>query len=168
MSAPLSSESAVAPNQIPLSRSYPRSRRQQAATKRASRPSMTVVQALPRPKRPLWLKGLTAMKTLSSGLALGTVGTTLVMYGMTVQADLRLNATTATLQQLQRQEQQLTSAKAVLQHHLTQDAVDGQTEVPSKNVIFLDPEIAPTPSPQGGTAIETTPKISSFSVPLGY
>jgi hypothetical protein len=131
------------------------------------RPVVTVVP-LPQAKRPLWLKGLTALQTLSSGLALGTVGATLVVYGLTVQADRRLETTTATLRQLQRQEQQLTSAKAVLQHHLSQDAVNSQVASPDQSVIFLDPAIAPTPASSDRPAVETAPSKRPRSIPMGY
>lgn len=164
MSGSLSSESTVEPARlIPL-----RSRRHGATSKRVNRPAVTVVQAFPKAKRPLWLKGLMGLQTLSSGLALGTVGVTLVVYGLTVQADRRLNTTTTALRQLQHQEQQLTSAKAVLQHHLAQDAVNSQVEFPQQNVIFLDPEIAPTPEPSDRPVVDTTPSKSPLSVPMGY
>jgi hypothetical protein len=163
MSVPLLSEPVAASTQRPSLRPQPRARR---SSKRARVPAISVVQALPKAKRPLWLKLLVGMQTLSSSLALGMVGATLMVYGLTVQADRRLNATTATLQQLQRQEQQLIAAKAVLQHHLAQDAVDSEVDALPENVIFLDPEIAPTPSKQPATTI--SPPTPTRSIPMGY
>ncbi|MDA0268136.1 MAG: hypothetical protein O2890_08250 [Cyanobacteria bacterium] len=167
MSVPLPIEPSVAPTQFSSAQSQPQSRRRDSSSKRVRRPAVTVVQALPKAKRPLWLKLLIGLQTLSTGLAMGTVGVTLAVYGLTVQADRRLNTTTATLRQLQHQEQQLTSAKAVLQYHLAQDAVDEQVEAPKKNVIFLDPEIAPTPSPAERATPETAPPPLPSS-PMGY
>ena len=182
MSVPLRSKSTVEPVRVlplrgaqtfPQEPSKRRSSRTGLKAKRAKRPVAKLVQALPKARRPLWLRGLMGLQALSSGLALGTVGVTLVMYGLTVQADRRLNAATLTLRQLQQQEQQLTSAKAVLQHHLNQDVIDLQTEFAEQNVVFLEPAIAHNTS-EGGSKPSSDPQPALTSpqpfpsAPMGY
>lgn len=148
MSAALKSE--------PLSTQPQRDR----ATAARRRQRLTVVppQAVPTPvafptaevrDRPVWLKLLVAGQRASLVLAGVTVTAALSAYAMTVDANRRLTAATATLGQLQDHQQQLITANAVFKNHLAQTAIAAMHDgtLHPKDVIFLEataPSAAPT------------------------
>ncbi len=146
---------------------YPRSLYRPGGLATPSAPILTPIEALPRPRSPLWLKALMGGQVLSVVMAAGLVGATFVAYGMTVRADRQLGATTRYLQQLQRQEQQLTTGKAVLKHHLAQQVTSGSLTAQTGGVIFLEPDAVPEePATSRTPPSPATPPIPLR--PLGY
>lgn len=141
---------------------FPRQTRRRTSSQR---PHLTTIEALPRPERPLWLRLLVGGQVCSVLLATGLVGATFVIYGMTVQTHRQLSTASRHLQQLQDQAQQLTAGRAVLRHHLAQDAGHTRPTDPARDVIFLEPAAVPSANP--GTA-ETVPPSSPVRRPLGY
>ncbi|MDB9528146.1 hypothetical protein PN498_19290 [Oscillatoria sp. CS-180] len=139
-------------------------------------PSASTAAPAPFPKqtranRPLWLKLLVGGQWLSLGVAALTVVGALSAYGLTVNTNRRLATATTTLESLQEQQQQLTTANAVFKNHLAQIAVtySESSVLHPKEVIFLEmaePASLPEPSPTAATAAEHT-KDQRF-LPKGY
>ncbi|WP_008310244.1 hypothetical protein [Leptolyngbya sp. PCC 6406] len=140
----------------------PQRRPQRGYLRRQGAPILTTIEALPRPRSPLWLKALMGGQALSVVMAAGLVGATFVAYGMTVRADRQLGATTRYLQQLQRQEQQLTTGKAVLKHHLAQQVTSGSLTAQTGGVIFLEPDAVP----EEPATSRTPPSRATSPIPL--
>ncbi|MEB3289926.1 MAG: hypothetical protein VKI82_08420 [Leptolyngbya sp.] len=122
------------------------------------------VATTPRPLR----RTLTQLHLTSSVLASCLVGLTLVSYGTSVYLDRQLNQATRRLSQLQRHEQQITTANASLTRHMAQQIEQPETGLqPPKpdQVIFLQP--APQRPQRPVEAPTATPDILA-SRPLGY
>jgi hypothetical protein len=110
---------------------------------------------------------LAQVHLVSSVLAASLVSLTLVGYGTSVYVDRQLNQATDRLSDLQRSEQQLTTANATLTRHMAQQAEDPATGLqPPKpdQVIFLQP--APQRPAQVVEEPTTTP--TQATRPLGY
>lgn len=129
------------------------------------------VQVLPRSPLPLWLKGLLLVQH-ASGLMTGALCVTAIAaYGMTVHTQRQLSRATATLSALQDQQQQLTNASAVFQHHLAEQAIaaEGATTAQPQNVIFL--EVAPVSTGDRAVDAESSsppPTVHRPPFPMGY
>jgi hypothetical protein len=101
-------------------------------------------------------------------LAASLVSLTLVGYGTSVYVDRQLDQATRRLSQLQRSEQQITTANAILTRHMAQQVEQPDTGLqPPKpdQVIFLQP------APQRpATAVEEPPADLPMEAhrPLGY
>lgn len=120
--------------------------------------------------RPLWLKLLIAGQRLSLGMAAVTVAGALSAYALTVDTNRKLTTVTASLGQLQDQEQQLTTAIAVFKNHLAQTAIDAVDSgaLHPKDVIFLE---AASPTPAAEPAQPASPEDLSTDkrfFPKGY
>ncbi|TVQ05443.1 MAG: hypothetical protein EA368_19265 [Leptolyngbya sp. DLM2.Bin27] len=117
---------------------------------------------------------MSQLHLVSSALAVSLVALTLVSYGTSVYISRQLSQANQQLNRLQRSEQQLTTANAVLKNHLAQqvesEAMGFQPPQPG-SVIFLKP------SPQ--TAVVALPSqvshpvmrrfaLPKVDVPLGY
>lgn len=167
---------AVIPPQVSTSAPSPRSgtgsrRRRPVQAQRLDpgkrdRPTLTPVEALPRRQRPLWLRCLVWGQVASVLATTGLVGGVFVLYGFTVQTNRQLNSATQHLQTLQTRAQQLVTGKAILRHHLAQQAALGSLQNPHQGVIFLEPAAAPEVKvpPIAPPATLSRP----LSRPLGY
>lgn len=101
------------------------------------------------------LVNLKRLQLVTSVMAASLVGLSLVGYGTSVYVDRQLRQSVQRLSQLQRSEQQLTTANAILTSHLAQQAENPETGLqPPKpdSVIFLRPApqrtvAEPTPAP---------------------
>lgn len=110
---------------------------------------------------------LAQVHVVSSVLAASLVSLTLVSYGTSVYVDRQLDQATRRLSQLQRSEQQLTTANAILTRHMAQQAEDPTTglEPPKPDqVIFLQP----APQRPAQAAEEPATALNSVDRPLGY
>lgn len=110
---------------------------------------------------------LAQVHLVSSVLAASLVSLTLVGYGTSVYVDRQLNQATNRLSDLQRSEQQLTTANATLTRHMAQQAEDPATglQPPKPNqVIFLQP------APQRPAQVVEEPAAAPTQAtrPLGY
>jgi hypothetical protein len=158
---------AVAPPSSPSTpphhsrRSFPRHNRRRSS----QQPHLTPIETLPRPARPLWLRLLVVGQVCSVLLATGLVGTTFVVYGMTVQTHRQLSTVSRHLQQLQDQAQQLTAGRAVLRHHLAREAGHTRPTDPARDVIFLEPAAVPPAPPETAATVPPAPIVRR---PLGY
>jgi hypothetical protein len=106
---------------------------------------------------------------VSSVLATALVGLSLASYGASVYVDRQLNQATQRLSQLQRSEQQLTTANAILTSHMAQQAGETATGLqPPKpdQVIFLKP--APTRTQPATVAVVPPLSWLGRTPPLGY
>ena len=111
---------------------------------------------------------LAQVHLVSSVLAASLVSLTLVGYGTSVYVDRQLNQATNRLSDLQRSEQQLTTANATLTRHMAQQAEDPATGLqPPKpdQVIFLQP--APQRPAQTVESASGDPRLQADR-PLGY
>lgn len=126
------------------------------------------VQSLPMATAPSPLRRtLGQIHLVSSVLAASLVSLTLVGYGTSVYLDRQLNQATQHLSQLQRGEQQLTTANAILTRHMAQQAelpTTGLQPPKPDQVIFLQP--APQ-RPANTPEAQATP-IPQAERPLGY
>ena len=136
-----------------------------------SQPAAPVTFPSPRQRdRPTWLKLLVAGQRVSvMATTLGLAGA-LAAYALTVNTHRRLTAATVHLEQLQDQQQQLTTANAVFKNHLAQAA---RTEMRNGNlhprdVIFL--EAAPLPASPSAPAAEPADALGAGQrfFPKGY
>ncbi|MEM1279580.1 MAG: hypothetical protein AAGG53_06030 [Cyanobacteria bacterium P01_H01_bin.152] len=95
--------------------------------------------------RPLWVNALVLGQRLSLVVAGISVATALAAYAATVDTNRRLTVATATLGQLQDQQQQLTTANAVFKNHLAQTAITAMNDgtLHPKDVIFLEATESP-------------------------
>lgn len=131
----------------PAAMADPQPRRRRRATVAAVEP--LPVSTAPSPL----LVNLKRLQLVTSVLTASLVGLSLVGYGTSVYVDRQLRQSTQRLSQLQRSEQQLTTANAILTSHLAQQAESPETGLqPPKpdSVIFLRPapqRSAPEPSP---------------------
>ncbi|NJL44593.1 MAG: hypothetical protein HC922_00235 [Leptolyngbyaceae cyanobacterium SM2_3_12] len=124
---------------------------------------------LVRPSSPVF-QALTSLHLVSSVLATALVGLALVSYGVSVYIDRELNQATQQLNQLQRNEQQLTTVNEVLKNHMAQQAEEPNAglEPPQPgSVIFL------RPAPQRPVKNLAQPMPRRFALPqvespLGY
>ena len=168
MSAALKS---YVPRPLPSSATHPAQQRPTAsATVGVLRPLKAgSVKTLPVTTAPSPLRRtLAQIYLVSSVLAASLVSLTLVGYGTSVYVDRQLAQATNRLSQLQRSEQQLTTANAILTRHMAQQAEDpaaGLQPPKPDQVIFLQP--APQrPAPAVESASET-PNLQADR-PLGY
>ena len=154
----------------PLQASSPRGRTTPKATVGVLRPLKAgAVQSLPVATAPHPLRRTLAQLHLASSVLVAClVSLTLVGYGTSVYLDRQVNQATRRLSQLQRNEQQITTANASLTRHLAQQIEQPETGLqPPKpdQVIFLRPAPQrpnrPVAEPTG------TPEIQA-NRPLGY
>ena len=113
---------------------------------------------------------LSKLQLLSSVLAAASVGLVMVSYGASVYVERQLEQSSQRLNQLQRGEQQLTTANEVLKSHMAKQADSPAVELtpPTPNhVIFLRPAHQRS---QSGGAASASPRLAlpSYSRPLGY
>lgn len=151
---------------------HPRGRRSArgrlGTPKSSPAPNPTPVPLAPEPSPAL--KVLSQVQVVSAVLAGALVSLALVSYGASVYVDRQLNQANRRLHQLQRQEEQLTTAQEVLKNHLAQQAeLDGtalQRPQPD-HVIFLRPapSRAKSPLPPATTGRFVLPRVDT---PLGY
>ncbi|NJL49101.1 MAG: hypothetical protein HC929_18600 [Leptolyngbyaceae cyanobacterium SM2_5_2] len=131
-----------------------------------ARPSSLPVSAAP--SRLMVVLG--QVHLVSSVLATALVGLTLVGYGASVYVDRQLNQATQRLSELQRNEQQLATATAVLTSHMAQQAEDSASglQAPKPDqVIFLKP----APARPGAAPSAVVPPwrwLGYPSSPMGY
>ncbi len=117
-----------------------------------------------------YLQTLSKLQVVSSVLASALVGLALLSYGVSVYVDRQLNQANRELSQLQRSEQQLTTANEVLKRHVAQQAESPtiDLEPPSpQHVIFLRPahQRSQPSSPSSGQL----PKLPTGHFrPIGY
>ncbi len=115
------------------------------------------------------LVGLKQCHLVSSVLATALVGLSLASYGASVYVDRQLEQATQRLTQLQRNEQQLTTANAILTSHMAQQADSPATGLePPKpdHVIFLQPApVRPATAPSA--VVPSLPWLNRPS-PMGY
>lgn len=170
MSAALKS---YVPRPVPTSVAHPPHRQSAASASSTSvgvlRPLKPgAVQSLPGVTTPSPLRRtLGQIHLLSSVLAASLVSLTLVGYGTSVYLDRQLDQATKHLGQIQRGEQQLTTANAILTRHMAQQAELSTTGLqPPKpdQVIFLNP--APQ-RPATAAEIQASPTPQAER-PLGY
>ncbi|HIK44345.1 MAG TPA: hypothetical protein IGR64_05580 [Leptolyngbyaceae cyanobacterium M65_K2018_010] len=145
----------------------PLSPRSVAAQQQASMGQLRPLPATT-PASPL-LGTLTRLQVVASVVTTVLVGLSLVSYGASVFVDRQLHGATRQLSQLQRSEQQLTTANALLTSHIAKQAEQPDTGLqPPKpdSVIFLKP--APARLPTTPTAV--VPSLNWFNPggPLGY
>jgi hypothetical protein len=125
-----------------------------------------VVPLPPHPSRAIQV--LTSLQIVSSVLAASLVGLALISYGATVYVDRQLNQATRRLHQLQRSEQQLTTANEVLKSHMAQQAdglAAGLTPPNPDQVIFLRPA---QQRPRTNAAGESRLSLPRVIRPMGY
>lgn len=128
-------------------------------------PQVKVLRPQPYPD-PLWLKGLTALQQTSGVVAFVVGGLAIGFYASTVHAQQQWGRAYRNLENLQRQEAQLTSAHEMLRQQFAQEAELPQSGLvpPSPDtVLFLEtatPRPAPPPLPD--------PPVSGQSYPAGY
>lgn len=128
-------------------------------------PQVKVLRPQPYPD-PFWLKGLTALQQTSGVIAFVVGGLAIGFYASTVHAQQQWGRAYRNLENLQRQEAQLTSAHEMLRQQLAQEAELPQSGLvpPSPDtVLFLEtatPRPAPPPLPD--------PPVSGQSYPAGY
>jgi len=113
------------------------------------------------------LRLLTVAQRGSMVVATALVGLALLSYGVSVSLDRQLKATSTRLNQVQKNQQQLTSVNEVLKHYLARQAEASSPDLmpPSPHsVIFLPPaDVPPTAAP----APVAAPPPRSLR-PLGY
>lgn len=149
--------------------SRPRSGKSPGAVGRLRPLQPETVKSLPLATAPSPLRHvLGSLHLVSSVLAASLVSLTLVGYGTSVYVDRQLDQATRRLSQLQRSEQQITTANAILTRHMAQQVEQPDTGLqPPKpdQVIFLQP------APQRpATAVEEPPADLPMEAhrPLGY
>ena len=107
---------------------------------------------------------------MSSVLSGSLVGLALVTYGVSVYVEQQLNQATQRLTQLQRNEQQLTTANEVLKNHMAQQAGSpdaGLIPPTPEHVIFLRP--AQQRSQPGAASQGQSPMaLPGADRPIGY
>lgn len=147
MSAVLKPKDVSLPTHAPFIRQrQSRHRRTELRSVSTSTPATFPLQPL---KRPLWLKLLIASQRISFAVAVLTVVGTLFTYALTVNTNRRLAKATTSLEHLQEQQQQLTTANAVFKNHLAQVALSASENgaLHPRDVIFLE-TIQPAISPE--------------------
>lgn len=133
-----------------------------------SQPPAPKVKALRphRPADPRWLQSLTALQHTSAAIAFLIGGVAIGFYASTVHAQQQWGRTYRQLENLQRQETQLTAAHEMLRQQLAQEAElpqSGLVPPSSDTVLFLEPaDPRPAPPPP------QDPPLSNYSYPIGY
>lgn len=132
------------------------------------------VKFMPAPSSPpMWLDSLVGVQRSSTVLTLVLVAACLSVYGWTVYCQQMWGKESRKLENLRRQEQQLTVANAVMKHQIAKQAELPGTELvppdPSQ-IIFLEPA-----APRSVPAIQRVPDRDSAAsesdaarTPLGY
>jgi hypothetical protein len=118
---------------------------------------------------PIWLLRVYTLHRYSSVTAFLLVATTLVVYGLTVYSQELWSQGYRRLQNLQRQERQLTTTNAALTHKMAEDAekpTAGLDSPTPATTIFLPPPDSPNVVPPTTTPNSATPKQTPPS--LGY
>lgn len=116
------------------------------------------------------VKVLSWLQIGSAVLATTLVGLTMGSYAYSVYVDRQLHQASVRLRQLQRHEQQLTTANEVLKNHLARQAEQssGGLQPPNPdNVIFLKPTAGASPSNPSHSS-STLPLLPNVLKPLGY
>jgi hypothetical protein len=143
-------------------------------TRRRVKPSEPRVIPLPVQPRtssaqsPWWLRSLLLMQRTSTVVAFGLIGSTLLVYAMTVYSQQLWNRQYRQLENLQRHKRDLIATHETLKHQLAQEALQSKNQLVNpepSHTIFL-----PTtgqPSFHEPTAVPSSQK--SFSqAPIGY
>ncbi|MGF1491286.1 MAG: hypothetical protein ACFBSC_02295 [Microcoleaceae cyanobacterium] len=163
--------SAKSPTNRPIIKKSKETRlRREESRKETATSNVVEVQPQSQPK---WLRALTIMQYISSGVAGILVGATLVAYGTTVYMESQWTKEYQTLEQLRTQEQQLRAAGEVLKHKIAQEAdQDGTGLVQQQpiNMIFLRPApLRPEVSSSSTPTLESKVDLSPIpEKPLGY
>jgi hypothetical protein len=111
---------------------------------------------------------------VSLGIALVISAGAIILYGLSANTNRRLLIATVSLESLEEQQQQLTSANAVFKNHLAETALSQMEvgEISPQRVIYLKPAPVSPPSVSGSDA--APPQRSPFSpearrfFPQGY
>lgn len=125
----------------------------------------------PSQSTPAWLAQLTTWQRISSAIAFLLVSATLTVYGGTVYTQQLWSREYKRLENLQRQERQLTAADEVLKNQLA-----NQAEQPNNGLVSPDPhstlflESAPSPlaSPSATPNPKPAPSPKLTPTPMGY
>jgi hypothetical protein len=128
-------------------------------------PVVPTAQALP-----TWLLRLYTIHRYSSIVTFLVVAVALVVYGWTVYSQEMWSQEFRRLQNLQRNERQLTTTNAMLKNKMAEEAEKPTTGLVSPTpdrTIFL-PSASSTPSPISTNAKPNSPKVQPTSLPLGY
>lgn len=116
---------------------------------------------------PIWLLRVYTLHRYSSVTAFLLVATTLVAYGLTVYSQELWSQGYRRLQNLQRQERQLTTTNAALTHKMAEDAekpTAGLDSPTPATTIFLPPPdslnvVPPSTTPNSATQKQTSPSL---------
>ncbi|HEY9846587.1 MAG TPA: hypothetical protein V6D03_10355 [Candidatus Caenarcaniphilales bacterium] len=132
------------------------------------RQRQAVVEALPNAPLPAWLRLLIILKRASTPLSLTLVIAVLAVYGWSAGLARSWSQAYSQLEQLQREERQLTAASETRKYQIAQQAASPTTglvrQVPA-NTIFLKLEPPRKFQPPEAKPPETAP---ASSVPMGY
>lgn len=155
--------------------SYPDMRvRQNRDLPKRARTRNHSVPILPSARKPLWLLRLSVLHRSSTALIFFLIATVLTLYSGTVYSQRTWNQAYRKLENLQRQERQLTTASEVLKNKMAQQAEQPETGLlpadPTK-AIFLKPA-PPRPTRSAETIVSSTSiankSSQSDTIPVGY
>jgi hypothetical protein len=116
--------------------------------------------------RPSWLKSIMGIQTTVAGVTLLMVGSTLGVYGWSVNSQQRWGENYRRLETLRRNERQLIAGTEAMKHNIAQTAdpkMLGLETKKSENTVFVQPA-PPRPIPTHQTPTPAAPPAS----PLGY
>ncbi|MBD2447978.1 hypothetical protein H6G76_12465 [Nostoc sp. FACHB-152] len=119
---------------------------------------------------PTWLLRLYTIHRYSSIVTFLLVAIALVIYGWTVYSQEMWSQDFRRLQNLQRNERQLTTTNAMLKNKMAEEAEKATTGLVSPTpdrTIFL-PSASNTPNPTPTETKPKSPKLQPTSLPLGY
>lgn len=119
---------------------------------------------------PTWLLRLYKVHRYSSIVTFLLVAVALVVYGWTVYSQEMWSKEFRRLQNLQRNERQLTTTNAMLKNKMAEEAekiTTGLVAPTPDRTIFL-PSASHTPNPMAAETKPNSPKLQSTSSPLGY
>ncbi|MBD2441242.1 hypothetical protein [Nostoc sp. FACHB-110] len=119
---------------------------------------------------PMWLLRLHKIHRYSSVVTFLLVAAALVVYGWTVYSQELWSKEFRRLQDLQRNERQLTTTNAMLKNKMAEEAektTTGLVAPTPDRTIFL-PSASSSPNPVPAQTKPNSPKLQSTSEPLGY
>lgn len=119
---------------------------------------------------PTWLLRLYTIHRYSSIVTFLLVAIALVIYGWTVYSQEMWSQEFRRLQNLQRNERQLTTTNAMLKNKMAEEAekpITGLVSPTPDRTIFL-PSASSTPNPTLTETKPKSPKLQPTSLPLGY
>lgn len=118
-------------------------------------------------QQPQWLQGLAALQRVSTPLTLLLVSVTLPIYGWSVYTQRSWGKAYNHLEQLQRQERQLTAANEVRKFQVTQTAESqpgAYVNVGPQTTLFLKP----TPLQAKPTKSQSVQSVNASNLPVSY